>query len=234
MADLLTAERSEFQRLALERLGRRCEGYGPQGLGLRLEGLSLHDLHPPQEVVQAYHDVTKAMEARDRRVNEAEADRTSRRREQEGQSLQTVRQAQAERFSRIRLAEARRAEFFARYRARSALPITEECSLARDAVLAVLQGRLPAEVARDYARRRGEARAAQEALADFRAYWDRLGLALGGRPKVLIDGPLPARRHLWLMPFEPFAFPGARLPRPAERGPRGAPPARPAEPGDEP
>ena len=65
-----------FQEEVLRRLRQRCQGYGPPdtggsptGLGIRLEGLSLHDMHPPQEVVGSYHEVTKAMEQRDRRVN---------------------------------------------------------------------------------------------------------------------------------------------------------------------
>jgi Cu+-exporting ATPase len=232
MADLLTADRSAFQREALKRLEQRCAGYGPEGLGLRLEGLSLHDLHPPQEVVRAYHDVTNAMEKRDKRVNEAEANRIASRRRQEGQSLQAVRKAEAERFARVELAKAARAEFEARYRARSALGAAQEWALARDAFAAVLHGRPPAEAGAEYLRRRGEARARREALADFRAFWDRLGTALSGRPKVLIDADqVPARRHLWLAPFTPFPPPGARLPRdPGRAKPPADAPARRDEP----
>jgi regulator of protease activity HflC (stomatin/prohibitin superfamily) len=70
--DLLTVNRERFQQEALTRLRERCQAYGT--LGVRLEGLSLHDLHPPQAVVEWYHNVTKAMQARDRQVNEAEAE----------------------------------------------------------------------------------------------------------------------------------------------------------------
>ncbi len=44
------------------RLRQRCE---ENRLGVRLEDLSVGDLHPPQEVGGAYHQVTEAMEKRD-------------------------------------------------------------------------------------------------------------------------------------------------------------------------
>src|SRR5207245_4955655 len=64
--------RELFHQEALVRVQERGRAYG--SLGIRLDGLSLHDLHPPQEVVESYHKVTKAMQARDRQVNEAEAE----------------------------------------------------------------------------------------------------------------------------------------------------------------
>ncbi len=58
------------------------------------------------------------MELRDRRINEAQADRLSRRREQDVRGLQTIRQAEAARFEKIRLARARQVEFLSREQAR--------------------------------------------------------------------------------------------------------------------
>ena len=115
--DLLTVNRDAFQREALSRLEQRCNAFGPKGLGIRLDGLSLHDVHPPQEVVPAYHDVARAMEARDRQVNESQAEAIRRRRSSEAQSLQVVRQAQSTAHEKVSQAEAARDTFLARYRA---------------------------------------------------------------------------------------------------------------------
>ena len=52
--ELLTTRRGEFQATVLRRLRQRCADYQ---LGIELEGFALHDLHPPQEVVPAYHAV---------------------------------------------------------------------------------------------------------------------------------------------------------------------------------
>jgi Cu+-exporting ATPase len=227
MAALLTTDRARFGRLALERLRRRC---GEEELGLRLEGVALHDLHPPQEVVRSYHDVTRAMEKRDRLVNEAREQHVRQVRQQEGASLQTVRQAEAERYEKVRRAQARLTDFLARYRARSRLSPAREWALARDAFVAFGNGKSAEEVGKEYQRRRGEARAAQEALADFRLYWEMLSASLAGRPKVVIDADrVPGRRHLWLLPFEPmaFPFPGMGLPDRAPRPRRAPPPAAP-------
>ncbi len=36
--------------------------FHPDGLGLTLDGFTLHDLHPPTEVVNSYHTVAKAIQ----------------------------------------------------------------------------------------------------------------------------------------------------------------------------
>jgi regulator of protease activity HflC (stomatin/prohibitin superfamily) len=219
-ADLLTTDRQSFQREALERLRQRCAGYG---LGVRLEGLALHDLHPPLEVVDAYHKVTTAMETRDTLVNQEESRKIAREKDQEAKSLRTVREAEAARTQQVALARARRAEFLARYRARTRLSAVREWGLLRDAVAAVLSGQSSDEAGKEYQRRRGEALAGQAALTDFRLYWDGLGAALAGREKILIDAEkVPGRRHLWLLPTEPTGFPFPAM-TPADRGPRRAP-----------
>src|SRR5205807_6027389 len=92
-----------FQQRALARVQDRCRAY--RSLGIRLEGLSLHDLHPPQEVVEYYHDVTKAMQARDRQVNLAEAEALRATLDQEGKA-RTKRAAQVKALQTRREAEA--------------------------------------------------------------------------------------------------------------------------------
>jgi Cu+-exporting ATPase len=219
-ADLLTTDRQSFQREALERLRRRCAGYG---LGVRLEGLALHDLHPPLEVVDAYHKVTTAMETRDKLVNQEESRKVAREKGQEAKSLRTVREAEAARTQQVALARARKADFLARYRARTQLSPAREWELLGAAVAAILSGQSSDEAGKEYQRRRGEALAGQVALTDFRLYWDSLGAALAGREKVLIDAEkVPGRRHLWLLPTEPTGFPFPAM-TPADRGPRRAP-----------
>jgi Cu+-exporting ATPase len=206
MADLLTSDRARFQADVLARLEIRLRDGPP--LGVRLEGVSLHDLHPPQEVVPAYHSVTSAMERRDRKVNQAQADQLTRRRGQQAKSEETVLQAAAERFGRIRMAEARRSEFASRRDARSTLAFADEMALFWQAYEARTLGESDESIRRTYREKRLDLLRRQEALTDFRVYWDGLTSALAGRPKVLIDADrLPGRRQLWLVPFDPPAAP---------------------------
>src|SRR5262249_2614175 len=129
MADLLTGDRGKFQGEVRRRLEQRCQASPPGGLGVRIEGVSLHDMHPPQEVVQAYHEVTRAMERRDRMVNDAKADALRRRREQEARNLETVRTAEAQRYAKLSEAEALQFAFLLRRAARSRLPLADELTL---------------------------------------------------------------------------------------------------------
>ena len=118
--DLLTVDRDHFQEIALKRMQDRCRAYAD--LGVRLTGLALHDLHPPQEVVPAYHDVTRAMEARDRQVNEALADALTRKREAESAALVLVRQAEAWAHETVTRTQAAQQAFLSRQEVRTSLP----------------------------------------------------------------------------------------------------------------
>jgi P-type Cu+ transporter len=204
--ELLTTHRERFQQEALARIRTRCRQYGI--LGIELQGLSLHDLHPPQEVVPAYHDVANAMEARDRLVNDAVADATRKKRAAQASALRIEREAKASAQETVQQAEAARAAFLARYRMRSQLSLREEWRLLADALAEVWHGRPSASAYRQYEERRSARLVAQSALTDFRLFWDALSQALTGREKMIIDADqVPGRRHLLLMDPDQFRVP---------------------------
>src|SRR5262249_3900203 len=148
--ELLTAERGTVQKKAGERLADRCSNAAPGGLGIHLEGLAIHDLHPPQEVVQAYHDVTQAMERRDQRINDARSMATRMEREAEAKRLEIVRQAKAAGLELTTLAEAVRDAFLTRRRARVSLNWEEECRLLEEAIARIDVGEDSAHVWQEY------------------------------------------------------------------------------------
>ena len=118
----------------------------------------------------------------------------------------------------MRLAQARTNSFVARYQARSELSREDWCRLA-DEMIALRQAGVPAEKLKEaYKEWRRERIEQQEALVDFRLYWESLTAALSGRPKMLIDSDkVPTRRSLWLVPFEPAPYPVPRA-RKEEKG----------------
>jgi Cu+-exporting ATPase len=207
-ADLLTGDRGRFQEQALQRLKERCRAYGGEGMGIDLKGLDLHDLHPPQDVVAAYHDVTKAMETRDKLINEGEEKVLRDERRQEAEGLKQVREAEADHLKKVLSARANQSAFESRYRVRTSLSLADEWRLISVAWREVGKGRPVAEVGEEYHRRREEALAMQAVLTDFRLYWDALSAALSNRDKIVIDADkVPGRRSLWLIPPGPFGLP---------------------------
>jgi Cu+-exporting ATPase len=208
MATMLTTGRGRLTEEARERLRGRLAESHPEGLGVQLESFALHDIHPPTEVVQAYHEVTRARQRRDQMVHQAKTYAHTIKRRQEADGLEQVRRAEAERHTRIREAATRRDEFFARLSARR-LSLTEELQLFG----ALLAGQYDAT---GYAAARRQRQQANAALSDFRLYWDSLTASLEGRPKFLIDADgLPGRRTLWLNPPPPApALPIRSVPRP--------------------
>jgi Cu+-exporting ATPase len=216
--ELLTLQREPFQRDVLERLSQRCREYR---LGIRLEGLSLRDLHPPQEVVPAYDEVARAMEKHDQLINEAERYATQTRAAAQAEGQRIVRQAQADAHEKVRLAEAARDVFLARVQARNQLNLPVDWRLMAQAADAVLDGgQDPLEAYDDYLRQRQEHLALQASVTDFRLVWEMLSDTLGKRPKVIVDvDKLPGRRHLLL--FDPDQLrPPPPVFLPPERGQR--------------
>ncbi len=228
--DLLTTGRGPFQDEVLVRLERRLNDYRPVGIGVRINGFSLHDLHPPQEVVSNYYRVTQAWELRDRKVNDATAetmripqgleDRLPGKRAAQVRKQQVIHQAEAAAFERIKNAEAERARFLARYQARTTLTVAQEIDLLRQPLDGVRNGQAIAEAYRDYERSRQNMIATQAAVTDFRLFWDKLSAALSGREKIIVDADkVPGRRHLFLVDPEQMRLP-APLVSPADRGMR--------------
>lgn len=211
--DLLTSERAGFERTAAARLAARLRTVAPGGLGVELQGVTVHDLHPPQEVVKAYHDVAEAIQRRDKRVNDAEADATRLRRGAEQDALRAVRQAEADAARKVADATAGRDAFLAWAAARKGLSSDAERALAAERDALVKAGRSPADAAQAIEAKRRELVQSRRALTDFRLTLDAVTAALRGRDKVLIDADtLPGKRHLLLMDPDapqppPVAFP---------------------------
>jgi Cu+-exporting ATPase len=216
--DLLTSRRERLQKEVLAMLAQRLCKCGKEELGIRVEDILLHDLHPPQEVVPAYHEVAKAMEGRDRQVNEANAERIREKRDAEARGQQLIRQSEAIAREAVRSEAASQARFLARLEARSGLDLRAESEMIARAVGSVLVGRDSSAVLGDYERRRQERVAQSAHLTDFRLFWEALGNALAGRQKIIIDADkVPGHRNLLLVDPDQFRVPIPML-TPMERG----------------
>ena len=221
--DLLTVNRAQFQKDALERLEKYCRDFSPHGLGIEFDSLSLKDMHPPAEVVPYYYDVAQAMEAYNKTINYAEANKQREVRKAEANAYKIVLGAQAAKKEKVFQAMADRTIFLTKSATRKELSFEQEVNLCLDGVNAVLIGGTPEEVTADIARRRKMLIDVQTTLTDFRLFWDALGRALNGRDLVLIDADkVPGRRTLLL--FDPDQF---RVPVPMFMPQREPPPRSP-------
>jgi Cu+-exporting ATPase len=224
LMELLTKGRQPFQDAVLRRLR---EQLGRYPLGIELDGFSLHDLHPPQEAVPAFHEVTKAMEDRDRFLNEARTAATNKLRAAEQKAFAIVSQARAKQEQILKEAEADEKTFLQRVRARTELDYLHECDLFIQTIDDLLAGR-PATIAYDdYKRRREHVQKVLPALTDFRLYWEAFAKAVTGRDLVLIDSDKVAgRRNLMLIDLDQL-----RIPIPVLFSPDRNPPLR-SQPGE--
>jgi len=82
-------------------------------VGVEVIAVQLQDVHPPQDVIEAFKDVASAREDKIRIINEAEAYRNEILPKARGQAAEMVNQAQAYRAARIRAAEGEAGRFAA-------------------------------------------------------------------------------------------------------------------------
>ncbi len=215
--DLLTATRGDFERRASARLLERLPTAGDE-LGVEVLGLTVHDLHPPQEVVAAYHAVAEAIQRRDKAVNDAHAEATRVRQRAAEEALRTTRQAEAAATRKTAEATAARDTFTAWATSRKTLPQAVESALAVEVAQRVRAGQDAAAVGREVEARRQALLQERRQLTDFRLSLDAVTLVLAGRDKILIDAAtLPGKRHILLMDPETPRLPSVAFPREPER-----------------
>ena len=214
--DLLTVRRGGLEAEATARLARRLDAAVPGGAGLAVDGVTLHDLHPPSVVVESYHGVAKAIQERDRVLNDAEADalRTVRRAAEEAE--RTVSRAKTEANRQVKDADALSAAFAAWVKARNEVTAEEKLAQAAERAKRVAAGEAAAAVDADLATRRVRLLAERRAAIDSRLAARAVAEAFRGRDKVWVDAAdLPGRRQLFLLDPEflrPLAPPRAGEP----------------------
>jgi P-type Cu+ transporter len=219
--ELLTSRRGLFEQRVTELLNKRLNEVAPDGLGITLEGLTLHDLHPPQEVVSAYHAVAEAIQRRDRMVNDSLADSLRLKRRSEEESMRTVRQAEADGVKKLADANANRDAFLAWVKSRISLTSQEEAKLKQEQEALLKSGVAKEQAEKQIRERREGLLATKRFLTEYRLTMEAMTQVLRGRDKILIEADnLPGKRHLMLMDPElaprvsPMAFPqrNAELP----------------------
>jgi Cu+-exporting ATPase len=203
--DLLTQQRENLQAEALRRLRLRC---GEYPLGITIEGFALHDLHPPRKVVDAYYQVTRAMELRDKSINDAKAAAVTELRGAEANYMASVLRAETLKAKTIYEAEARWAEVLAWEAARKELTFDREWHLVLELVDQIHAGKPLTKACEDYEAARQAALKLQGKLISYRLFWERFKQGVQDRDILLIDVDASRlRRQMMLFDLDVFRTP---------------------------
>lgn len=198
--ELLTIRRAGLEKESLARLERRLLEVSPGGFGVEVDGFTLHDLHPPTEVVSSYHAVARAIQERDRTVNEAEADALRTRRRADEDADRTVRRAFSEAHRQVEDAKALRDAFAAWHKARTELAPEEETLFKVEREKRLKAGESVADVDRDLNDRKAKTLAERRFFLESRLATRAVVDVFRQRDKILIDaGDLPGKRQLFLL-----------------------------------
>lgn len=212
--EMLTTRRADLERDALGRLRRRIHALAEGGIGVALDGFTLHDLHPPPEVVNSYHAVAQAIQERDRVINEAEAESLRLKRRAEEEADRVLRRAAAEAHTRRESAKADRDAFLAWHAVRNALAPDEEAMLAAERDRRVKAGESIAAVEKEQSALRERTLTDRRLLIEQRLTMQAVVDVLKSRDKVMVDAPdVPGRRHLFLVDPDLLRMPSLVVPR---------------------
>lgn len=110
------------------------------GAGIQVLAVQLQDVHPPQEVIDAFKDVASAREDKSRIINEAEAYRNELLPKARGQSAAMLNEAESYHALRVRNAEGETARFDALSAEHSKAPKVTEQRLYYEAMEDILAG----------------------------------------------------------------------------------------------
>jgi len=187
--DLLAKGREEFQKEATARLRARLNH--EYQLGIELHSVAFQDLHPPQQVVDAYYAVTRSLSQREQMLVEARREsetgvareRVAKQRIASGAQAEyegTLRRSEAERDAFLSLVGAQRVGWLSGFVTPTPLGL-QPCNLV--AALLALEcsqedPELPAQ------------------LTELRLHLEAAEQVMGGRPKVLRDSRLKGQMHV--------------------------------------
>ncbi|VTS03525.1 cation-translocating P-type ATPase family protein [Tuwongella immobilis] len=198
--EILTVERSAIQDEVTKKLQRVCDRIVEGGLGIQLDGVTLHDLHPPQEVVPAYHEVARAIQSRDRSLNDAKAESIRTRGKALESSMSLTRAAEATSFERVTDATAVRDAFLAWKQSRTTIPRAEDIAGLLQAMSGPDAGIAPGIRWMGWQIHREQQRQIRGQLTLFRLGSEALVRVLQRRDKLLIDAmQIPGKRTLWIL-----------------------------------
>jgi Cu+-exporting ATPase len=217
LGSLLTLDRGNFQTLATTRLASRIQQMGTEGPGIILDGLSLHDMHPPQEVVRSYYAVTQAMELRDRKINDAQASVMLKEADEHGRALQKVRSAEANSGDITRKALAQTEVFLRLLEFKSGPGMLDDSQLILQGLFESIASKNPVQAANKTLKEIHYRRQSWVTLSEFRRFWNTLSGSMAGREKVLLDTDKPIKSNLWMFPLD-LIRPSAISTTPTERG----------------
>jgi regulator of protease activity HflC (stomatin/prohibitin superfamily) len=192
---LLTTRRATVEIEVLERVQARLSNLHPDGLGIRLEGLSIHDIHPPQEVVASFHAVATAIQEKQRKINDATSLAKRKRVQAEEEALRVVNEAESVSHERVRMAEAWNSISNEWIEYRTMLSEAEK-------------------QANPTAKQQQLLLAKKQRVSEYRLTLETLAAVLEKRDKVLVEGDIPKGRRTYFLVNPDFLKPIITLPRP--------------------
>lgn len=183
--ELLSIGRIALESKIAERLQQRTAAIG-LGVEILPRGVCVQDVHPPQQVVDAFRDVSTAFKERERMKNEGESYRRDKLIQAGGETIWRELSPESAALSSEQWTKLRpdlAGEAFVEITAAESFAQERRAAATGDAA-AFVKEQL--------------AQSAAPQLAQWRLFMDTISVALADKPKILLDRTSDGRRHLFL------------------------------------
>jgi hypothetical protein len=214
--DLLTSQRLDLQQQTAERLRQRLRELNPDGIGVHISGVVIHDMHPVLRVAKDYYRLAKAIQEREQqrhRANTTAALIKSRAIENE---IVTINEAERKANEQVEDARASAAELRGWQLARQQPSAQQQWELFERFVGSLSYGRDYGTALRELQMEELMLIDARRTLIDFNLVWNTITSVFQGRDKVIIDAD-QVRGKVQLFLFDPDLIRPAMV-SPSNRG----------------
>ncbi|MCE9532933.1 MAG: cation-translocating P-type ATPase family protein [Planctomycetes bacterium] len=185
--ELLTTQRLDLQQQVAERLERRLRQLAPDGVGVRIVGVIIHDMHPPLRIAKDYYRLAKAIQEHEQKRHRANATATLLKSRAIEEEIITINDVKRQANERVEDARAQSVDLVGWQRARERLSADQEWEVFERFVKSLEAGEslyAAFEVAEEeYA----IVLTARRALIDFNLAWSTIATVLQSRDKIIID-----------------------------------------------
>jgi len=185
--ELLTTQRLDLQEQTAERLKQRLQELAPEGIGVNIAGVIIHDMHPVLLVAKDYYRLAKAIQEREQQRHRANATGTLIKSRAIEDEIVTINDSLRKADEQVEDARAGTADLRGWQLARQSVSATQQWELFERCVLSLEAGESPGKALDRWQSEQETLLSARRALIDFSLAWNAIASVLQTRDKIIID-----------------------------------------------
>ncbi len=200
--ELLTTKRLDLQEQTADRLRQRLQQLAPKGIGVQINGVVIHDMHPVLAVARDYYRLAKALQEREQQRHKANATADLIKSRALEDKIVTLDGSLRNANEQVEDARAATADLRGWQLARQRLSAVQQWDLFERFVISIKAGASPSAALHRWQSEHDGLLSTRRALIDFNLAWNAIAAVLQSRDKIIVDAE-QVRGKLQLFVIDP-------------------------------